>query len=207
MENREADVLIGTQKVTKGLDLPGITLVGVLLADSTLHLPDFRSAERTFQFITQVAGRSGRGDKGGEVIVQTFSPDHYSILYASMHDFDGFYKEESAFRNALNYPPFKRLIRVLLKGNNQEAVETASHRFKEILDKQKTDEIDILGPVPAPFMKLRNKFRRHIIMKGGNSKSLNNLIKTSLNHFHQEGHHGHKGNVQIEVDVDPMSLL
>lgn len=204
MENREADVLIGTQMVTKGLDLPDITLVGVLLADSTLHLPDFRSAERTFQFITQVAGRSGRADKDGEVIVQTFSPDHYSIHYASTHDFEGFYNEESAFRKALGYPPFKRLIRVLIKGNNQEAVETSSHRFKEILDKEKIEGIDILGPVPAPFMKLRGKFRRHIIMKGGNSKSMNNLIKNALQHFHKEGRHG---NVQIEVDVDPMSLL
>ncbi|MDD5434200.1 MAG: primosomal protein N' [Nitrospira sp.] len=204
MENKEADILIGTQMVTKGLDLPDITLVGVLLADTSLHLPDFRSAERTFQFITQVAGRSGRGDKGGEVIVQTFSPDHYSILYAAMHDFEGFYREETAFRKALGYPPFKRLMRILIKGNNQEAVETSSNRFKEILDKEKPEGIDILGPVPAPFMKLRGKFRWHFIMKGSNSKSLNNLIKNSLHTFHKEGRHG---NVQIEVDVDPMSLL
>lgn len=206
MENREADVLIGTQMVTKGLDLPGITLVGVLLADSSLHLPDFRSAERTFQFITQVAGRSGRGDTEGEVIVQTFSPDHYSILYASNHDYEGFYKEESAFRKALSYPPYKRIVRILIKGIDQESVEAASNRFKEIIDNQnqKAEGIDVLGPVPAPFMKLRSKFRRHIIMKGSNPKSLNNLIRNSLQHFHKEGHHG---NVQIEVDVDPMSLL
>ncbi|MBI5192310.1 MAG: primosomal protein N' [Nitrospirae bacterium] len=204
MENREADVLIGTQMVTKGLDLPGITLVGVLLADASLHLPDFRSAERTFQFITQVAGRSGRGDTAGEVIVQTFSPDHYSILYASNHDYQGFYKEESAFRKALSYPPYKRIVRILIKGINQESVETASNRFKEIIDNQKAEGIDVLGPVPAPFMKLRNKFRRHIIMKGSNPKSLNNLIRNSLQYFHKEGRHG---NVQIEVDVDPMSLL
>jgi primosomal protein N' (replication factor Y) len=190
--------------VTKGLDLPEITLVGVLLADSTLHLPDFRSAERTFQFLTQVAGRSGRGDKAGEVIVQTFSPDHYSIRYASMHDFEGFYEAESSYRKALGYPPFKRLIRVLIKGNNKEVVQSSSLRFRDILDENKKAGIDILGPVPAPFQKIRGKYRWHTIIKGSEAKTLNSVIKKSLTVFSVDN--AHKG-VQIEIDVDPLSLL
>jgi len=204
MENREADILIGTQMVTKGLDLPEITLVGVLLADSTLHLPDFRSAERTFQFLTQVSGRSGRGDKTGEVIVQTFSPDHYSIRHASMHDFTGFYEAETCFRKALGYPPYKRLVRVLIKGNSKESVQSSSVKFREILDSNKKSGIDILGPVPAPFSKMRGKYRWHILLKGGETRPLNSLIRRALHLFACD--EAHKG-VQVEVDVDPLSLL
>lgn len=204
MENREADVLIGTQMVTKGLDLPEITLVGVLLADSTLHLPDFRSAERTFQFLTQVAGRSGRGEKSGEVIVQTFSPDHYSIRHASMHDFEGFYAEESACRKALGYPPYRRLVRVLVKGNHKESVQTSSERFKEILYRNRTEGIDILGPVSAPFSKIRGKYRWHLILKGVEARPLNVLVRKSLELFCRGGS---SRQVQVEIDVDPLSLL
>src|SRR3989337_2948948 len=204
MEKREADILIGTQMVTKGLDLPEITLVGVLLADSTLHLPDFRSAARTFQFLTQVSGRSGRGDKTGEVIVQTFSPDHYSIRHASMHDFAGFYEAETSFRKALGYPPYKRLVRVLIKGNSKESVQSSSVKFREILDSNKKSAIDILGPVPAPFSKMRGKYRWHILLKGGETRPLNSLIRRALHLFSSD--EAHKG-VQVEVDVDPLSLL
>ncbi|HBI24679.1 MAG TPA: primosomal protein N' [Nitrospiraceae bacterium] len=204
MENKEADVLIGTQMVTKGLDLPEITLVGVLFADSSLHLPDFRSAERTFQFITQVAGRSGRGDKVGEVIVQTFNPDHYSIRYASMHDFEGFYKEESSFRKTLGYPPYKRLVRILIKGNNKELVESSAERFKAALDEKRREGTDILGPVPAPLIRIRGKFRWHIIMKANDSRTLNRIIKNSLKAFNASSKHKHG---LIEIDVDPLNLL
>ena len=204
MENKEADVLIGTQMVTKGLDLPEITLVGVLFADSSLHLPDFRSAERTFQFITQVAGRSGRGDKVGEVIVQTFNPDHYSIRYASMHDFEGFYKEESSFRKALGYPPYKRLVRILIKGNNKELVESSANSFKAALDEKRREGTDILGPVPAPLIRIRGKFRWHIIMKANDSRTLNRIIKNSLKAFNASSKHKHG---LIEIDVDPLNLL
>jgi len=204
MESGEADVLIGTQMVTKGLDLPEVTLVGVLLADSTLHLPDFRSAERTFQFLTQVAGRSGRGEKSGEVIVQTFSPDHYSIRHAARHDFEGFYAEESANRKLLGYPPFRRLVRVLIKGNNRDSVQSSSERFKEILCSNRSEGIDILGPVSAPFGKIRGKYRWHLILKGGEAKPLNVLVRRSLERFYRDGS---SRQVQVEIDVDPLSLL
>ena len=215
MKNKEADILIGTQMVTKGLDLPDITLVGVLLADATLHLPDFRSGERTFQFLTQVAGRAGRGTKGGEVIVQTFNPDHYAIRHASGHDFMGFYSDESSFRKALGYPPFKRLVRLLIKGNNKDHVESCSERLKEILTRNSKEGIDILGPVSAPFSKIRGKHRWHIIIKGKDAKTLNRIIRKSLEELkRQRQGHTTTGNVpgvnkssQVEVDIDPMSLL
>jgi len=215
MKNREADILIGTQMVTKGLDLPGITLVGVLLADASLHLPDFRSGERTFQFLTQVAGRAGRGSKGGEVIVQTFNPEHYAIRHASEHDFKGFYEDESSFRKALGYPPYKRLARLLIKGNNKEHVESTSERFKEILARNIKEGIEILGPVSAPFGKIRGKHRWHIIIKGKDAKALNRIIRKSLEELKRQRQGrdttgsapGMNKSAQVEVDIDPMSLL
>ena len=215
MKNREADILIGTQMVTKGLDLPGITLVGVLLADASLHLPDFRSGERTFQFLTQVAGRAGRGSKGGEVIVQTFNPEHYAIRHASGHDFKGFYDDESSFRKALGYPPYKRLARLLIKGNNKDHVESTSERLKEILARNIKEGIEILGPVSAPFGKIRGKHRWHIIIKGKDAKALNRIIRKSLEELkrQRQGHStagsvpGMNKSAQVEVDIDPMSLL
>jgi len=215
MKNKEADILIGTQMVTKGLDLPDITLVGVLLADATLHLPDFRSGERTFQFLTQVAGRAGRGTKGGEVIVQTFNPDHYAIRHASGHDFMGFYSDESSFRKALGYPPFKRLVRLLIKGNNKDHVASSSERLKEILVRNSAEGIDILGPVSAPFSKIRGKHRWHIIIKGKDAKTLNRIVRKSLDELkrQRQGHTttgsvpGMNKSAQVEVDIDPLSLL
>src|SRR3972149_1565645 len=215
MKNREMDILIGTQMVTKGLDLPDITLVGVLLADATLHLPDFRSGERTFQFLTQVAGRAGRGSKGGEVIVQTFNPEHYAIRHASGHDFKGFYDDESSFRKALGYPPYKRLARLLIKGNNKDHVESTSERLKEILTSNSKEGIDILGPVSAPFGKIRGKHRWHIIIKGKDAKTLNRIVRKSLDELKRQRQgqttkgsvHGMNKSAQVEVDIDPLSLL
>ncbi|HZX48666.1 MAG TPA: primosomal protein N', partial [Nitrospirota bacterium] len=215
MKNKDMDILIGTQMVTKGLDLPDITLVGVLLADASLHLPDFRSGERTFQFLTQVAGRAGRGSKGGEVIVQTFNPEHYAIRHASGHDFMGFYNDESSFRKALGYPPFKRLVRLLIKGNNKDHVESTSERLKEILACNSKEGIDILGPVSAPFGKIRGKHRWHIIIKGKDAKTLNRIVRKSLNELKQQRQgrsmtgsvQGVNKSAQVEVDIDPMSLL
>ncbi|MFZ5590959.1 MAG: replication restart helicase PriA, partial [Bacillota bacterium] len=125
-KEHRADILIGTQMVTKGLDLPGVTLVGVVNADITLHMPDFRAAERTFQLITQVAGRAGRGQQKGEVLVQTFTPDHYSLVFAARHDYEGFFKHEYAQRRLLSYPPFVRLGRIVLAGTEQEEVEAGA---------------------------------------------------------------------------------
>ncbi len=210
MKNKDMDILIGTQMVTKGLDLPDITLVGVLLADASLHLPDFRSGERTFQFLTQVAGRAGRGSKGGEVIVQTFNPEHYAIRHASGHDFMGFYSDESSFRKALGYPPFRRLARLLIKGNNKEHVESTSERLKEILARNIKEGIDILGPVSAPFGKIRGKHRWHIIIKGKDAKTLNRIIRKSLEELKRPttgSAPGMNKSAQVEVDIDPMSLL
>jgi len=204
MEKKEAQILIGTQMVTKGLDLPEITLAGVLLADNMLYLPDFRSAERTFQLITQVAGRTGRKDKPGEVIVQTFNPDHYSIAHASRYEFDRFYQFEKAYRKGAGYPPFKRLIRILLKGNRAESVVAGSALFKQLLDKyMDRTKIEVAGPVPAPFHKLRGKHRWHFLLKSQSTRYMRNQLKQVLQAFHMEGIRG----VEVEIDVDPLHIL
>jgi primosomal protein N' (replication factor Y) len=128
----EVNLLIGTQMITKGHDLPRVTLVGVLAADLSLNVPDFRAGERTFQLLTQVAGRAGRGGAAGEVVIQTFSPEHYSIQKAKNHDFIGFYQEESQFRKALDYPPFSRLINFRLVGNSEKRTKAMAEEMGRI---------------------------------------------------------------------------
>jgi primosomal protein N' (replication factor Y) len=120
LESGKIDILVGTQMIVKGHDFPNVTFVGVVSADTSLHFPDFRSSERTFQLLTQVAGRAGRGEVFGEVVIQTYNPDHYSILKAKDHDFIGFYLEENQFRQALDYPPFSRLVNFRLVGNSEK---------------------------------------------------------------------------------------
>ncbi len=171
-ERGEAHILLGTQMIAKGLDFPNVTLVGVITADTALNIPDFRAGERTFQLLTQVAGRAGRGDKGGEVIIQTYTPEHYSIQAAANHNYTAFYREELAFRRELGYPPYKFLARLLISGPvEREVVETA-HRVFEALQLQlgalgiRPEDAEVFGPSPAPLSLVRNRYRWHIIAKG-----------------------------------------
>ncbi|MGQ9507901.1 MAG: primosomal protein N' [Thermodesulfobacteriota bacterium] len=209
LESGEIRILIGTQMIVKGHDFPNITFVGVVSADTSLHFPDFRSSERTFQLLTQVAGRAGRGETFGEVVIQTFNPDHYSIQRAKEHDFFGFYEEESRFRKALNYPPFTRLINFRLIGNNEKKTElTAQEMGKLSMNLLKKDDfrkgVEVLGPSLAPFEKMRGKFRWQMMAKSKSPKLLHQFAKELRERL--ESYAKGRG-VHLDIDVDPIFIL
>src|SRR5829696_1770335 len=147
------DILVGTQMIAKGLHFPNVTLVGIIYADLSLHMPDFRAGERTFQLLTQVAGRAGRGDVEGEVIVQAFTPFHPAIQYARRHDFTGFYEQEIEFREQLRYPPISRIALLTLKGRNEEKVEFSAAHLRREVEKiaPELGDLVLAGPAPAPL--------------------------------------------------------
>ncbi len=163
----ETDVLVGTQMVAKGHDVPGVTLVGVVAADLGLHFPDFRASERTFQLLTQVAGRAGRGDDPGTVIIQTFLPNHYAIALARTHDYPAFYREELRRRRPHGYPPFRELFQLALSGLDREAVEAAAFELARLAKSVPgSDRLEVLGPAPAPLAKIRDRFRWQLLLLG-----------------------------------------
>ena len=194
--NHEAHVMIGTQMIAKGLDLPLVTLVGVLSADTALRLPDFRAGERTFQLLTQVAGRAGRSILGGKVILQTYAPDHYCIEAASHHDYEGFYEQEMEFRQQQRYPPFGRLVRLVYVERDAERGEAEATKMRRILENKIArlglPELDLMGPAPAFLSRIRGQYRWHLIVRGKDPQTL------------LEGVDLGRG---WRVDVDPVSLL
>ena len=173
--HHKVDILIGTQMLAKGLDLPLVTLVGVILAEVGLNLPDFRANERTFQVLTQVAGRAGRSPLGGRVVLQTYLPDHYAIMTAAHHDYQGFYKQELAYRRELRYPPFWRLVRLEYRHHDQGAAEAAAHtlaaRIKTWIE-QESPRTEMIGPAPCFFSRLYGRYRWQIILRGKDPKQL-----------------------------------
>ncbi|HIE27220.1 TPA: primosomal protein N' [Candidatus Poribacteria bacterium] len=203
----EFDILVGTQMIAKGLDFPNVTLVGVINADIALNLPDFRSGERAFNLITQVAGRSGRSILGGDVIVQTYNPDHYSIQAAQEHDYRRFYQEEVALRKALLYPPFSHAASILLRGEDESLVIQTANLLNEQMETLKESnfpEIQIRGPAPAPLAKVRNRYRWHFLLRCADVKQLQELIKQSLKTAPPSVN---RGNVDVLANIDPMSVL
>jgi len=208
LETGKIDVLVGTQMIVKGHDFPNVTFVGVISADTSLHFPDFRSSERTFQLLTQVAGRAGRGEALGEVVIQTFNPDHYSILKAKDHDFIGFYQEEIQFRRALEYPPFSRLINFRLVGNSEKRTKVIAEEMgrigQSLLKKGYRKGIEILGPSTAPFGKMRGKFRWQMLAKGKSVQLLHQFAQELAIRLEEEA----KGKgVNLDIDVDPVFIL
>src|SRR5262249_18693711 len=180
----EADVLVGTQMIAKGLDLPLVSVVGMVAADTGLHLPDFRAGERTFQLLTQVAGRAGRQSAGAQVVLQTYTPDHYALLAAQEHDYSSFYAQEIAFRRQTGYPPFSRLVRfVHTSGSDERGRRAAEELVADIqrlaagLDPstspgQRLGEWSIIGPAPAFFHRQRNRFRWHLLLRAADPSPL-----------------------------------
>ncbi|HET9131971.1 MAG TPA: primosomal protein N', partial [Terriglobia bacterium] len=154
--NRKADILLGTQMVAKGLDFPHVTLVGVISADTQMMLPDFRASEQTFQLLTQVAGRAGRSNLAGEVVIQTLQPDHYSLKHVLLHDFKNFYNEELEFRRELDYPPFSRVVLIEFTGGRENEVQHHARKFAEFLLHESNDRLRILGPADAAIPKIKN---------------------------------------------------
>ena len=208
LESGSIDILVGTQMIVKGHDFPNVTFVGVVSADTSLHFPDFRSSERTFQLLTQVAGRAGRGEVFGEVVIQTFNPDHYSILRAKDHDYVGFYQEEIQFRKALEYPPFSRFINFRLAGNSEKRTKAMAEEMgnngQALLKKGYGKGIEILGPSAAPFAKMRGKFRWQMLAKGKNPPLLHQFAKGLATRM--EVQLREKG-VHLDIDVDPVFIL
>lgn len=195
----EVKMLVGTQMIAKGLDFPEVTLVGVVSADVTLNVPDFRSSERAFNLLTQVGGRAGRGEDAGEVIVQTYAPDHYAILAAAKHDYERFYEEEIKSRKELYFPPFVNLVKVVVRARNDELASKTAGELAEALRIADKDAM-IAGPAPAPMARVRGYFRYNVLLKGKDTKAMCALLKGVLASFRRP--HG----VLIAVDVDPGSM-
>jgi primosomal protein N' (replication factor Y) len=201
---KEANILIGTQMIAKGLDFPGVTLVGVINADVGLHRPDFRAAERTFQLLTQVAGRAGRGDRPGLVLVQTFNPDHYAVRAAKDHDYEGFYLRESVHRRELDYPPFGRLISFLTSDEAERQAEKTAMALAEELRgavRAKGGGEVVLGHAPAPLARLQHRFRFYVYLKGRSVTGMRALAESALVQLSAADRR------RITVDVDPLSVM
>lgn len=202
-KNEDVDILIGTQMIAKGFDFPRVTLVGVVNADTALYLPDFRSSERTFQLMTQVAGRSGRSSLGGEVIIQTRHPDHYTLLASQQHDYMKFYEQEIEFRRLTKYPPFKRLLNFVIRGFNEKKVEELIAVFGRFIDEIKKkngyNNLEVLGPIPAARLKLHRMYRWQILIKG-ESEELS-VVANEAKNFKLPT------KMLLTIDMDPVDII
>ena len=200
----EAEIVIGTQIIAKGHDFPNIALVGVVNADSSFHLPDFRASEKSFQLFTQMAGRAGRGGKPGRVLLQTYNPRHPSIEYSTRHDFRGFSEEEMQVRHAFKYPPFSRMVRILISAPDADLAEKTSERLTSLLARiSDPNLLEVVGPAPAVLSKVQNRYRWNIILKCAKAGPLHAAIDAMLD-LSQEWL---DRRVMLQVDVDPISLM
>lgn len=196
-----ADILIGTQMVTKGLDIGSVTLVGVVAADIGLNIPDFRAGEHTFQLITQVAGRAGRHKLAGKVIVQTYNPDNPAILYASKHDYEGFYDEEIATRKELGFPPFEDLINIIVSSENESSAGQVSADLAKLIQKRLQDGGKVFGPSVAPISRLKGSYRYQLLLKGTNMEQMRKAVVESTAGIVK------LGRTRIMTDIDPYNML
>lgn len=199
-KNHEYDILLGTQIVAKGLDFEDVTLVGVINADTGLNIPDFRSSENTFSLLSQVAGRSGRSNKSGEVFIQTFNPNHYAISYTKKHDYIGFYKEEMSIRRALKYPPFYYLVSIRVSGSDEKEILNEALKIKRALMRNLENTI-ILGPSSATIFKLNNIYRYNLILKYKKEPNLLDVLEKILDHYKN------KVKIKVDVDINPSQML
>jgi primosomal protein N' (replication factor Y) (superfamily II helicase) len=203
VEAGEVDLLLGTQMIAKGLDFPNVTLVGVVDADTGLYLPDFRSAERTFQLLAQVAGRTGRGPKGGRVVVQTRHPSHHALVWAAKHDTEGFLREERALREAPPYPPATALVNLLVTGTSEPAVGQRAAELSDwcaALVAKYHLPVTLLGPAPCPLARIKDRWRWHVLLKGP-SEALGRIVRYAATRLTRAG------DVRVVIDRDPVSLL
>jgi primosomal protein N' (replication factor Y) len=200
MRRGEIDILVGTQMVTKGHDLPTVTVVGVLNADAALSLPDFRAAERCFHLLVQVAGRAGRGDKPGVVVIQTRQPEHPAIALAAQHDVAGFTEREMRERHELGYPPFSRLALVKLDAREAAQAEREAERLANIARRAAAKGVQVLGPAPAPLARLRNRYRFRFMVRAQDRAALRRVLLAVARSATQR-------QVRVAIDVDPLSML
>jgi len=206
VRDREVDVLIGTQMIAKGLDFPNVTLVGVINADVSLNLPDFRASERTFQLISQVAGRAGRGPKGGRILVQTFNPDHDAVRLAAAHDYEGFAAMELEHRRTFGYPPFTRLARIIVRGGNEDQVlaysRDVAQRLRDAAAAVSSGPIQVLGPAPCPITRINRQFRYQVRVKAPKARGIMDLFDRV-----RDGLTPGNDDLAMAVDIDPTSTL
>jgi len=199
----EIDILVGTQMIAKGHDFPLVTLVGVIGADAPLALPDFRAAERTFQLLTQVAGRSGRGDQPGEVVIQSYFPDHYTFQLAVNQRFEDFYARESRYRKAMFYPPFTSLAGIMVTDRDAGRAASLAREVGEFLDSLRSDSIRILGPAPAPLERIKQVHRHQLLIKSSSRTTLHQMLEGLQRYIEDKK----IGPTKVIIDVDPVSLL
>jgi primosomal protein N' (replication factor Y) len=199
----ELDIVVGTQMIAKGHDIHGVTLVGVVGADVALGLPDFRAAERTFQLLTQVAGRAGRGQSPGKVILQTYFQDHYAVQFAAQHDFIGFYEKELRFRSWMHYPPYSALANVLVRSDSLDDALKWSGALGKWFNETRHEGVRVLGPAAAPIMRLKRDYRYHFVLKSPSREKLNTTLRSMLNYAAQQK----IPRTQVIVDVDAIWLM
>ena len=203
VDQGDIDILLGTQMIAKGLDFPRVTLVGVVDADTALHLPDFRASERTFQLLAQVAGRAGRGPRGGRVIVQTRSPGHHALAFAAAHDTDGFARAELELRQSPPYPPFVSLVNLLVSSPDElrtaETAEEVARWCTRLVERQGLP-IVVLGPAPCPLARLKDRWRWHVMLKGP-GRAIGQVVRYAARRLPKP-----RG-TRVVIDRDPVSLL
>jgi primosomal protein N' (replication factor Y) len=191
--------------IAKGLDFPEITLVGIVNADTSIHLPDFRAAEQTLQILMQVSGRAGRGELPGRVVIQTHVPESYPLRAVLEADYEGFYKTELEFRRELNYPPFSGIIRMVISGNNPEIVVGLTKRAAKIIDSADLgDAATLIGPSPAPLLKVKQEYRWHILLKVFDDSKVKAFLTENFQRFVPDKY---KNEVSLTIDVDPVWVL
>ncbi|MCP1490715.1 primosomal protein N' (replication factor Y) [Peribacillus frigoritolerans] len=200
----KADILLGTQMIAKGLDFPNITLVGVLSADTMLHLPDFRSSEKTFQLLTQVSGRAGRHQLPGEVVIQTYTPEHYSIELSALQDYDAFYEREMYLRRQSHYPPYYYVVLITVSHEDLMKTVSVTEKITNYLGSRLNRDSVVLGPVASPISRINNRYRYQCLIKYKREPDLNQHLRTLLEHYQKETAQNH---LQISIDLNPQIML
>ncbi|MFE4704106.1 primosomal protein N' [Peribacillus simplex] len=200
----KADILLGTQMIAKGLDFPNITLVGVLSADTMLHLPDFRSSEKTFQLLTQVSGRAGRHQLPGEVVIQTYTPEHYSIELSALQDFDAFYEREMHLRRQSHYPPYYYVVLITVSHEDLMKTVSVTEKITNYLGSRLNRDSIVLGPVASPISRINNRYRYQCLIKYKREPDLNQHLRTLLEHYQKETA---QNNLQISIDLNPQIMM
>ncbi len=198
----EIDLLVGTQMIAKGHDIPNVTLVGVVGSDAALGFPDFRAAERTFQLLTQVAGRAGRGETPGKVVLQTFFTDHYAIQFAAAHDYRGFYEKEARFRRWMHYPPFNAVSNVIVRSSKLDEALTWSGMLGKWFESTRLEGVRVMGPAAAPIVRLKTEYRYHFLLKSASRERMNTVLRAMIEHAVEKK----IPRTNLVVDVDALSL-
>ena len=202
-EERHADILLGTQMIAKGLDFPNVTLVGVLNADTALNLPDFRSSERTFQLLTQVAGRAGRAEKAGHVIIQSYNPRHYAIVFAKNQDYEGFYAYEMGVRRQLSYPPYYFTVGIALSHKIEAEVIKKSYEVLNLIRSGLSNKVLVLGPTPKPIARTHNLYHYQLIIKYRFEEHLQDVLNQVLDWTQEKDNQ----NLRLIIDKEPQNFM